>query len=136
LRFPVVVFCVQDPEFVAKLGKLQSDPSSMAEVLQDPRIMEMLGAMMGGGGGDMGDAAAAATAQGGGDATDASAAAPASARAPEPEPEPEEELTEEELLRLELEKVKHERQTLMQSILSVKSQAGECRTRCPAGQTV
>lgn len=36
----------------------------------------------------------------------------------------EEELTEEELLRLELEKVKHERLMLMQSILSVKGQAG------------
>jgi hypothetical protein len=36
----------------------------------------------------------------------------------------EEELTEEELLRLELEKVKHEREMLMQSILSAKSQIG------------
>lgn len=37
----------------------------------------------------------------------------------------EEELTEEELLRLELEKVKHERDVLMQSIASAKSQIGK-----------
>ena len=43
----------------------------------------------------------------------------------------EEELTEEQMLRLELEKVKHERETLMQSIMSAKSQIGE-----PAGTRV
>lgn len=37
----------------------------------------------------------------------------------------EEELTEEELLRLELEKVKHERLMLMQSIASAKAQSGK-----------
>ena len=36
----------------------------------------------------------------------------------------EEELTEEELLRLDLERVKHEREVLMQSIASAKSQIG------------
>lgn len=36
----------------------------------------------------------------------------------------EEELTEEELMRLELEKVKHERDVLMSSILSARAQAG------------
>ena len=37
----------------------------------------------------------------------------------------EEELTEEEMMRLELEKVKHEREVLMQSIMSAKSQIGK-----------
>ena len=36
----------------------------------------------------------------------------------------EEELTEEEMMRLELEKVKHERDVLMQSIMSARSQIG------------
>jgi hypothetical protein len=37
----------------------------------------------------------------------------------------EEELTEEQLLQLELEKVKHEREVLMQSIMSARAQAGK-----------
>ena len=36
----------------------------------------------------------------------------------------EEELTEEEMMRLELEKVKHERDVLMQSIMSARAQIG------------
>jgi hypothetical protein len=43
----------------------------------------------------------------------------------------EEELTEEELLRLELEKIKNERQVLLDSIKLVKAQAGAASARPP-----
>ena len=91
-----------DPQFMAKLQRLQKNPSAMAQEMQDPRVLQVMSVLLGidinmGGPED----AAAAAARGADvreaeedvpmpDARPASAAkSPEPKKAPEPEPEPE-----------------------------------------------
>ena len=90
-----------DPSFMMKIQELQRNPDSLSSHMSDPRILQVMGMLMGvniqtpdsagfgGGGGES---------SGGGGSSGASAAAPA------PPPEPEPELTEEEKARAEKKK--------------------------------
>lgn len=83
---PQTMGFLQQPDFVAKLNQLQRDPSCLNLHLSDPRIMQVLGMLMG------------VNVQSGADFMGEQADRPEAPR-PEPEPEPmeaEEELSEEE----------------------------------------
>jgi stress-induced-phosphoprotein 1 len=74
------------PDFIAKINELQRDPSALNKHLQDPRIMQVLGMLMG------------VNMQSADSMGDMEREAPAPSKAAEPEPEPmEEDLSEEEL---------------------------------------
>ena len=77
---------LSDPSFMMKIQEIQRDPAAIGKHMQDPRILQVMGMLMGVNiqtpdsmGGDFGAAAASAP-----------------PKKPEPEPEPEVELTEEE----------------------------------------
>lgn len=77
---------LQQPDFVAKLQQLQREPSCLNLHLSDPRIMQVLGLLMG------------VNVQSGADFAEQAELAGGKRAEPEPEPEPmEEELSEEEL---------------------------------------
>ncbi|KAI8957606.1 hypothetical protein F5Y11DRAFT_339069 [Daldinia sp. FL1419] len=97
-----------DPSFMAKIQAIQKNPQNTQDLFSDPRMIQVLGVLMGidmhmGGPDDIAGAAAAASSAGAKEAeedVEMPDAAPASskpepAKAPEPEPEPE--LDEEEL---------------------------------------
>ena len=72
---------LNDPDVMAKMQMVQKDPNLLSGMLQDPKMMDILSTMLGGGGGP----------GGGGDAeedTNNERAAPAAAPAPAPEPAP------------------------------------------------
>merc|ERR1719408_590293 len=76
-----------DPTFMMKINELQRDPSAISKHMQDPRILQVMGMLMGVNiqtpdtiGAEFGGASAP----------------PPEPKKPEPEPEPEVELTEEE----------------------------------------
>lgn len=80
---------MSDPDFMAKLNKLQTDPNSLATMLSDPRIMEVFQVILGANGMEMktGDEFRA-------EQEEKRASSPKKESKPEPEPEPME--TEEE----------------------------------------
>jgi len=87
-----------DPSFMMKMQEIQQNPSSISNHMQDPRILQVMGVLMGINmetpdtmGAEM-----------------AGSAAPPPKKAPEPEPEPEVELTEEEKERKAKKKVADE----------------------------
>lgn len=82
---------LNDPDTMSKIKLLQSNPNLLPTMLNDPKIMNLLGVMMGqGGAGDDDDDAAAASPT----FTPASAAPPKKEEPKkEPEPEPEEDLS-------------------------------------------
>lgn len=105
-----------DPSFIAKIQAIQQNPQNTQELFSDPRMIQVLGVLMGidmqmGGPDDIPGAASAAAASSSGakeaeedvemrDRTPAeseSQSKPEPAKAPEPEPEPEPEVDEEEL---------------------------------------
>jgi stress-induced-phosphoprotein 1 len=87
---PQTAAFLADPSFVAKMQELQRDPNTLQMHMQDQRVMQVMGMLMGVNIMSPDQAAADAKAAGGGSS---------SAKAPEPEPEPEVELTEEEKAR-------------------------------------
>jgi stress-induced-phosphoprotein 1 len=82
---------MSDPDFMAKLNKLQTDPNSLATMLSDPRIMEVFQVILGANGMEMktGDEFRA-------EQEAKQASPPKKETKPEPEPEPEPMETEEE----------------------------------------
>ena len=77
-----------DPTFMMKIQEIQRDPSAISKHMQDPRILQVMGMLMG--------VNIQTPDSMGADMPSASAPAPPPKKAPEPEPEPEVELTEEE----------------------------------------
>lgn len=100
---------LNDPDVMAKIQLIQKNPNMLPAIMQDPKMMEMLGLMMG--------------QEPGGEDDDAAAPAPSpkpkpapAKKEPEPEPEPMEEdwsnLTPEELKKKENEKASKEKKEL------------------------
>lgn len=90
---------MSDPDFMAKLNKLQTDPNSLATMLSDPRIMEVFQVILGANGMEMktGDEFRA-------EQEEKRASSPKKESKPEPEPEPME--TEEDVSGLSPEELK------------------------------
>lgn len=90
---------MSDPDFMAKLNKLQTDPNSLATMLSDPRIMEVFQVILGANGMEMktGDEFRA-------EQEEKRASSPKKESKPEPEPEPME--TEEDVSGLSQEELK------------------------------
>jgi stress-induced-phosphoprotein 1 len=101
---PVFSKYLADPEFMAKVQTLQTDPTAFQTVLlQDKRVMDVFGFLTGIDmrGGPMGE-----------DEEGEGASAPAPAPAKQPEPEPEPEPAEEELTEAEREQRKRKREAV------------------------
>ena len=80
-----------DPSFMAKIQEIQRDPNAMSKHMQDPRVLQTMGMLMG-----VNIMSPEAAGMGGAGADGPSSSSAPAPKKPEPEPEPEVELTEEE----------------------------------------
>merc|ERR1711966_638850 len=78
---------LQQPDFVAMLQAVQANPSSLGQYMQDPRMMQVMGVLMG---------INIQTGDQFNDSMNAEKPAAPKPKQPEPEPEPEPELTDDE----------------------------------------
>jgi len=103
---PQTASFLADPSFMMKINELQRSPDAISKHMSDPRVLQVMGMLMGVNiqtpdtmGDGFGGAGAGAS---------SSAPPPPAPKVPEPEPEPEVELTEEERARLEKKKAADE----------------------------
>jgi len=103
---PQTASFLADPSFMMKINELQRSPDAISKHMSDPRVLQVMGMLMGVNiqtpdtmGDGFGGAGAGAS---------SSAPPPPARKVPEPEPEPEVELTEEERARLEKKKAADE----------------------------